>query len=507
MIRGFSHSPSPEKSLLLYKEMLAQNYSPNNYTFPFLLAACANLGDAEMMGLSLHGSILRRGYEDSDVFIQTALVNFYAKFCCMDVARRLFDRCSERDVALWNALIKGYCNCGRFLDAVGVFRRMQDGDCCIQGDEITMVSVASACARLGALDLGRWVHSYVGKNRIKVTLNLGTALVNMYCKCGEIRDAFSLFNDMPRRDVRTWSVMIGGLAIHGHATEAFRLFEKMKAAGIAPDSVTFTGILSACSHSGLVEEGLRILDDMETNYGILPTIEHYGCAVDLLGRAGRLEKALELIYQVPLDLDVALWGALLVACRAHRNIKMGEMAATEMLRLDPCNAGALVFLSNAYAAAGRWNEVEKIRTMMKEMKIRKPPGSSFIELGGLVHEFTSGDSTHPEMNQIYAMVDEICKLRGKSKSSLGIPVVSFDMEEEDEEQCVAQHSEKLALAFGLLKTQPGMTLRIIKNLRICEDCHLVMKMVSKAFSREVIVRDRARFHHFRGGFCSCKDYW
>ncbi|CAA7406681.1 unnamed protein product [Spirodela intermedia] len=510
MIRGLAHGSSPADAVALYNKMLAEGYSPNNYTFPFVLTACANLVDAAAtpgLGLAVHGTLLRRGFEDFDPYIQTALVNFYANSGSIDTARHLFDRCRRRDVALWNALIRGYAQSCRFSEAVQVFRRMQDDSDRIRGDEITTLSVVSACAHLGALDLGRWIHSYIGKNQMRLTVNLGTALINMYAKCGEIEAAFSMFDEMPHKDVRTWSVMIGGLAIHGHAREALLLFTEMKTMGVTPDSVTFTGVLSACSHAGLVREGLRILEEMKTIHGVSPTIEHYGCAVDLLGRAGRLEKALELIKGIPMDLDVVLWGALLIACRAHRNLEMGEMAAKEMLQLDPQNAGALVFLSNAYASVGRWDKVEETRETMKERRIQKPPGSSSVEVGGIVHEFTSGDPSHPEMNQIYAMLDEISRLRSAQEPRHVAGAVSFDMDEEDKEQCLAQHSEKLALAFGLLKTRPGTTVRIIKNLRICEDCHSVMKLASEAFGRTVIVRDRARFHHFRRGSCSCGDYW
>ncbi|XP_078438361.1 pentatricopeptide repeat-containing protein At5g66520-like [Wolffia australiana] len=504
MIRGLAHGPSPAEALNLFKDMLANGCSPNNYTFPFVLTACSNSSDFTPLGSAVHGSLLRRGFEDSDAYIQTALVNFYANSGSIDIARKLFDRLLERDVALWNSLIKGYVRCCRFSEALRVFRRMLDHGNGIKCDEITMVSVVSACAHLMALDLGKWIHSYVGKNRMKMTINLGTALINMYAKCGEIHAALSLFDEMPERDVRMWSVMIGALAVHGHAREALRLFSEMEAAGMAPDSVTFTGVLSACSHGGLVEEGVQILRKMEATYGIAPTIEHYGCAVDLLGRAGKLDRAREMMKKMPMEPDVVIWGGLLMACRAHRNVELGELAATEMLRLDPGNAGALVFLSNSYATADRWDKVEETRRRMKDKGIKKPPGSSSIEVCGIVHEFTSGNASHPEMNKIYSMLDEICKLRGEPKGFNGI---SFDMDEEDKELCLSQHSEKLALAFGLVKTRPGTTLRIIKNLRICEDCHSVMKMVSEVFMREVIVRDRARFHHFRGGLCSCGDYW
>ncbi|XP_072970785.1 pentatricopeptide repeat-containing protein At5g66520-like [Typha angustifolia] len=506
LLRGYAHGARPEEALLLFQSMLAHGFLPNNYTYPFLLKASSRLPEPRI-GLSLHASLFRRGLEGFDPFIQTSLVSFYATIGNLESARWVFDKSPVKDVTSWNALIKGYIGCSRYADAIRVFRVMQD-QVGIRGDEITMLSVVSACAHLGTLDMGRWVHIYIDRNRMKVTLNLGTALINMYAKCGEVESAWSLFRGMREKDVRTWSVMISGLAVNGLANEALELFSEMQSDGVGLDSVTLTGVLSACSHGGMVQEGVQLLDRMSTDYHIEPTIEHYGCVVDLLGRAGQLEEALALIRRVSSKADVVLWGALLVACRVHKNVEMGETVAKEMLKLDPYNAGAHVFLSNVYAVTGKWDLVEEVRKMMKEQKVYKPPGSSSIELDGVVHEFLSGDRSHPQLDRIYAMLDEMAKissLRGHRPTTKG--GVTFDIDEEDKEICLSQHSEKLAVAFGLINTRKGDVIRIVKNLRICQDCHSVMKLVSEVFDRVVIVRDRNRFHHFKNGSCSCRDYW
>ncbi|KAH7692834.1 TPR-like protein [Dioscorea alata] len=329
----------------------------------------------------------------------------------------------------------------------------------------------------------------------------------MYARCGEIETARSLFDNMKEKDVRAWSVMISWLALNGLAQEALDLFAEMQNARVKPDSVTLTGVLSACSHAGYVQKLMKLLDEMQELYFVEPTIEHYGCVVDLLGRARELEKALALIKRMRLKPDVMIWGAMLVACRVHKNVEIGEMAAKEMLELDSQNAGALVFLSNVYAATGKWDLVEQVRCLMKEQRIRKPPGSSSIGLDGIVHEFLSGDTLHPQSDQIYRMLDEIRRLavlRGHRPVTGGVP---FDIDEEVKEVCISQHSEKLALAFGLINTKEGTVIRIVKNLRICEDCHSVMQLVSVFFNQIVIVQDRNRFHHFKNGACSCKNYW
>ncbi|KAJ0964343.1 hypothetical protein J5N97_029465 [Dioscorea zingiberensis] len=505
LIRGYAHGDDPREAISLYRQMLANGYLPNNYTFPFILKACTRINDPRV-GLGVHGTLIRHGFEDFDPFIQTSLVNFYASCGSIEVAQKLFDRSPQRDVTSWNALIKAYIGCCRFSDAIRVFRLMQDRSNA-RADEITMLGVVSACAHLGALDMGKWVHAYVDRSRMRLTRNLGTALINMYARCGEIESASFLFREMKDKDIRTWSVMIGGFALNGLANEALDLFSEMQSAGVKPDSVTLTGVLSACSHAGLVQEGMKLFDEMRDLFLVEPTIEHYGCVVDLLGRAGELEEALALIKRMSLKPDVMLWGALLVACRVHKNVEIGEMVAKEMLVLDSQNAGAHVFLSNVYAATGKWDLVEQVRSLMKEQKIRKPPGSSSIELDGVVHEFLSGDTSHPQSDQIYRMLNEIRRragLIGHRPATGGVP---FDIDEEDKEVCITQHSEKLALAFGLLNTEEGTVIRIVKNLRICEDCHSVMQLVSEVFDRIVVVRDRNRFHHFKNGSCSCRNYW
>lgn len=505
MIRGYAHSSTPKEAIFIYCKMLTQGFLPNNYTFPFVFKACTQLMDLHL-GLGIHGSLIKYGFEDADVFICTSLVNFYSSCGSIEIALRLFEKSSKRDVTCWNALIKGYVRSGRYMDAIHVFRVMQD-EVNVRADEITMLSVVLACAHLGALDMGRWIRAYIDKNRMRFSVSLATALIEMYSKCGDIDEAFSFFNEMPERDVRAWSVMIGGLAVHGFAREALNLYFEMQSVGVEPDSVTFTGALSACSHAGLVREGFEILDSMTNAYSVEPTIEHYGCVVDLLGRAGHLEEALCLIKKIPLKPDVVLWGALLVACRVHKNVKMGELVANEMLKLDSNNGGALVFLSNIYATAGEWDRVEHVRDLMKEQRIKKLPGSSLIEVGGCVHEFIAGDRSHPQMSQIYEMLDEIMRLltlEGHAPTTQGI---SFDINGEDKEQVLSQHSEKLAIAFGLISTRQGTVLRIVKNLRVCEDCHSATKLISKIFNRIIIIRDRNRFHHFKDGSCSCRDYW
>ncbi|CAM0907246.1 unnamed protein product [Alopecurus aequalis] len=508
-IRSLSQGPRPHLAVALYRSMLLNPLSnPNNYTYPPLLAACARLllahsPKAAAPGTAVHASLFRRGLDSGDRFISASLLSFYATAGDLPAAREVFDRSSpnQRDLPLWNSLLHAYLSQGFYTHVLQLSRRMP------AADEVTLLALVSACAHLGALDTGRWAHAYYARTGRNTTRNLGTALLSMYMRCGDVESAWPVFRETPDKDVRAWSVMIAGLAVNGLPRDALDLFTEMKNIGMHPDSITMTAVLSACVHAGMVDEGKRFLACMPVEYRIQPTIEHYGCVVDLLGRAGKLDEALDLIKTVPFEADVVLWGALLVACRVHKNVDMGQMAAREILRLDPRHAGACVFLSNVYAADGKWDLVQEVRTSMKEHRMFKPPGSSIVELDGVVYEFLSGDHSHPQSDRIYAMLDEVCKTLSLKGHKPSTKEVAFDIDEEDKEVCISQHSEKLALALGLISTRRGAVIRIVKNLRICEDCHSVMKIVSEVYDRVIVVRDRNRFHHFKNGSCSCLDYW
>ncbi|XAR68114.1 hypothetical protein NMG60_11003127 [Bertholletia excelsa] len=309
------------------------------------------------------------------------------------------------------------------------------------------------------------------------------------------------------RDFRTWSVIIWGLAIHGCFPQAYQYFRKMMSEGVKPDGVAFLAILTACLHSGQVNKGLCLFDSMRFEYSIEPTVKHYALVVDLLGRAGRLDEALSLIQSMPFDPDFVIWGALFCACRAHKNIEMAEIVSQRLLQLEPKHPGSYVFLSNIYAEVGRWEDVERVRSLMKNRGVEKDPGWSYVEVDGQVHSFIAGDHAHQRAEEIYQKLEEITKSARQQGYMPEIEWVLHNIEEEEKEDALGSHSEKLALAFALISTWPKKTIRIVKNLKICGDCHSLMKYVSKMCQREIILRDIKRFHHFNNGICSCGDYW
>ncbi|GMN55044.1 hypothetical protein TIFTF001_024164 [Ficus carica] len=533
IIRGLLNSHFPTDCLLFYLRMLHRCVSPNRFTFPSLVGSCC-LANAVEEGRQLHAHILKFGFGD-DGFCENSLINMYVGFRALDDARKVFDEMPARDVVSWTTLIAGYSRCGfveeafclfesmpekssvawnamiasyvqsnRFHEAFALFQRMRDEK--VELDKYLAASMLAACAGLGDLNQGKWIHRYIEESGIELDSKLATTIIDMYCKCGCLEKAFQVFKELPHIGLSSWNCMIGGLAMHGKGKAAAELFEKMQRERVAPDNITFVNLLSACAHSGLVEEGRSYFRRMSEVHGIEPRIEHYGCMVDLLGRAGMLEEAKEIIDNMPISPDAGVLGALLGACKIHRNVELGEAIGEGVIELEPNNSGRYVVLANLYANAGKWEDVAKVRKLMNDRGVKKAPGCSRIEFEGVVSEFIAGGRTHPESREIYGKVDEMLERIRRVGYVPDVDGVLHDLEEEKENP-LYYHSEKLAIAFGLLKTKPRETIRISKNLRVCNDCHNASKLVSLVFNREIIVRDRNRFHHFKMGDCSCQDYW
>eukprot|EP01018_Ginkgo_biloba_P037432 Gb_29874 [translate_table: standard] len=383
MIRGYAMNGPYGETILLYYLMQQAGIEPNNFTFSFVLKACASLS-ALQEGKEIHCHVLITGFE-TNVYVGTALIDMYAKCRSVENARQVFDRMSRRDVVSWNAMIAGYAQNGHAYEPLTLFHQMEMGDA--KPDLLTMASVLQACAHLGALKQGKYIHDYINKNGLESDVFVGTALIDMYAKCGSVGFARQVFDKMHERDVASWSAMIAGYGMHGHGEDALELFSQMRQRGVKPDHITFVCVLSACSHAGLVDEGWKWFECMRRDYCITPRSEHYACMVDLLGRAGRLNEAEDFIQKMPLKPDADVWGALLGACRIHGNIQLGERVAERLFNLKPKKVGYYTLLSNIYASAGRWDDVAKVRTMIKDKGLKKAPGSSFIEVNNRVHAF------------------------------------------------------------------------------------------------------------------------
>ncbi|KAL5724839.1 hypothetical protein ACHQM5_008050 [Ranunculus cassubicifolius] len=466
---------------------------------------------AMLTGYTLSGRIdeaveLFERMPDKSVVACNAMILGLGQHGKLAEAREVFDRMRMRDDGTWSGIIKGYERNGLELDALHMFSLMQRAG--VRANYPSLISVLSVCSSLAILDQGRQVHAAVVKSEFALDVFVASALTTMYIKCGDLVKAKRQFDRFASKDVVMWNSMITGYAQHGLGDEALQVFDEMCSGGMVPDDVTFIGVLSACSYTGRVEDGMKYFESMRSKYSVNPTAEHYACMVDLLGRAGHLQKALTMIETMPVEADAVVWGALLGACKMHMNLDMAEIAAKQLVQLEPRNAGPYILLSNIYASKKRWKDVEELRKCMRIRNVRKFPGCSWMDVEKKVHMFTGGDSErHPEQQMILEMLD---RLGGMLRDAGYSPDGNFAMHDVDEEQkanSLSHHSEKLAVAYGLLKVPGGMPIRVMKNLRVCGDCHSAIKLIAKITGREIILRDANRFHHFKDGLCSCKDYW
>lgn len=498
MLQSCKHSLDYRTAIKTHAKLIVSGYGTYSTLLTSLLSVYVQC-DILNLARQLVEQIFRCAYDL--VSLNLVIQSFMMVGEC-DIAKRVFDKMRIRDVVTWNSMIGGFVRNAQYEEALRLFQGMLNSN--VEADEFTFASVITCCGRLGALNYGQRVHHMMIEKNTEVNFILSSALIDMYSRCGRIQVAKEVFSSVCRNNVCVWNTMINGLAMHGLAFDAITIFSKMDLENVLPDPITFVSLLTACSHCGLVEQGHNYFDLMSSRYSIQPQLEHYGAMVDLLGRAGFLQEAYAVIRSMPIEPDVVIWRSFLSACRIHRKLELGEVAIANVCRL---RSGDYVLLSNIYCSLRRWDSAEEVREVMKKKGVRKKNGKSWLELMGVIHQFKAGDRSHPEMKAIHRVLEGLnhrIKLEGFNPMT---ELVLMDVSEEEKEENLNCHSEKLALAYGVLKTSPGIEIRISKNLRICYDCHCWIKMVSKVLSRVIIVRDRIRFHHFDGGICSCGDYW
>ncbi|XVE66114.1 hypothetical protein DITRI_Ditri08aG0054800 [Diplodiscus trichospermus] len=513
-----------EEALEVFNQMRLVGFKPNNFTFAGVFKACIGL-EAFDVAKGIHGCVLKTRYEH-DIYVGVGLLEFYTRCENLGSAQQVFEEMPKKDVIPWSFMISWFAQSDQSEAAVYLFCRMRQA--LVVPNQFTFASAIQACSTMGDLDLGKQMHGLVLKVGLDLDVFVSNALMDVYAKCGRIEDSVELFERSINRNDVSWNTMIVGYVRCGDAEKAMGFFlemlenrvlateityssvlcasaslaalelgaqihsltvktnyaknNMMQDQGYVPNSLTFVGVLSACSISGQLSQGEAYFTSMFQDYGIEPCIEHYSCMVWLLGRSGHLYKAVKLIEEIPFEPSVMIWRALLGACVIHNNVDLRRLYARCILEMEPQDDATHVLLSNMYATASRWEDVTAIRQSMKKKGMKKEQGDEW----------------------------DIGMLNMRTRQAGFVPnysAVLLDVENEEKERLLWVHSGRLALAFALFRTPSGSQIRIIKNLRICVDCHAAMKLISKIVQRDIIIRDMNRFHHFHDGICSCCDYW
>ncbi|XP_074565214.1 pentatricopeptide repeat-containing protein At1g15510, chloroplastic [Curcuma longa] len=503
MISGYEKNGLPEKALEMFERMRDNNVIPDEIAMSTVLSSCTSLGRLDI-GTKVHKLAQDMGVMPSTM-VGNALIDMYSKCRCVDKALEVFKCMPEKDVITWSSIISGLRINSRSFEALSLLRQMHVD---VLPNSTTLVASLSACASVGALMCGKEIHAQALRRRLGSQGYLPNALLDLYAKCGRTKYARTQFNAHRSKDVVSWNIMLTGYAGKGHGDLAVSLFNQMIEAGVQPDEVTMVGVLCACSRSGMVSKGWDYFNIMKMKYSVTPNLKHYACIVDLLGRAGHLERAYQFIEDMTLEPDAAIWGALLNGCRIHHNLELGEFAARKIFELDDSSARYYELLCILYRDNGRWDQVAKVRKVMREKGLAVDPGCSWVEVKGSVHAFLSLDESHPQINQIYAVLNGLYERIGRAGMALPEDG-SIDEMEASESDIFCGHSERLAVAFGLMNTTPGMPIWVTKNLYMCRSCHAILKSISKVVRREITIRDIEQFHHFKDGSCSCGEegYW
>lgn len=503
MITGLSQNGMNTEALELLREMRSNGVNMDQFTFGSVLTACGALSALDE-GKQIHAYLTRTDYM-GNVFVSSALLDMYSK--CRDIknAERVFWKMSYRNIVTWTAMIVGYGQNGYSEEAVRVFREMQRNG--IQPDYYTLGSVISSCANLASLEEGAQFHGQALVSGLVAFVTVSNALVTLYGKCGSIKESHQLFDEIKFKDEVSWTALVTCYAQFGKAKETIELFEEMLSRGLQPDGVTFVGVLSACSRAGFVEKGRYYFALMVDRYGIKPVLDHYTCMIDLFSRSGQLEEARNFILRMPVRPDTIGWSTLLSSCRNRGDMEIGKWAAESLLELDPQNSAGHVLLVSIYASKGKWEEVAELRKGMREKGVRKEPGCSWIKYKNKVHIFTADDMSSPFAKQIYHELERLyCKMVEEGYVA-DMKSVLHDVHESEKLKMLNHHSERLAIAFGLIFVPRELQIKVVKNLRVCDDCHNATKIISKITQREILVRDAVRFHLFKNGECSCGDFW
>ncbi|KAK8949885.1 Pentatricopeptide repeat-containing protein [Platanthera guangdongensis] len=504
MVTGYTHFGFNEEGLVFIVRMIREGLRPDEFSLASALRCCAGL-KLLAIGQQIHGFLILSGFE-ADICVGSSLSHMYMNCGRLHEGERALKVMPAHTVISCNTVIAGRSQNGDHEGALRHFTLMKTAG--LEPDQVTFVTVITSCSELSAITQGQQAHAQATKAGVDSSTPITSSLVSMYSKCGSLQDSIKIFDESSEEsDLILWSAMIAAYGFHGNGRGAIQLFEKMVHRGIEPSEITFLSLLYACCHSGLKDEGLHYFELLSKKYGFEPSLKHYTCMVDLLGRVGCLDEAESMIKSMPVEEDGVIWKTLLSACKIHRNSEMMERVAERVLELDPGDSASYILISNIRASEARWSEVSEVRSSMRERKVRKEPGVSWTEVKGRVHQFSTGQRSHPRQGEIDVCLGEMMSRMREMGYVPDTGVVLHDMEDEEKECSLAHHSEKLAIAFAIISLPRGAPIRIMKNLRVCDDCHSAIKFISKIADKEIVVRDVSRFHHFANGGCSCGDHW
>ena len=502
IIGGLVDSGNYDEAFQLFFITWEESSDGGSRIFSTMIRASAGQG-LIFAGRQFHTCALKMGVAD-DIFVTCALIDMYSKCGSIEDAQCVFDEMLEKTTVGWNSIIAGYALHGYSEKALRMFYEMRDSG--VEMDHFTFSMVIRICTRLASLEHAKQAHASLVRHGFGLDIVANTALVDFYSKWGRMEDARHVFDKMPQKNVISWNALIAGYGNHGHGEEAIEMFEQMLGEKMRPNHITFLAILSACSYSGLSERGWEYFKSMSRDHKIKPRAMHYACMIELLGQEGLLDEAFALIRSAPFKPTANMWAALLTACRVHENLELGKFAAQKLYGMEPEKLNNYIVLLNIYNSSGNLKEAAAVVQTLRRKGLRMLPACSWIEVKKQPYFFHSGDKSHAQTKEIYQKVDnlmlEISKHGYVPERKYLLPDV-----DDQEKRVLLYHSEKLAIAFGLINT-PGWTpLQIVQSHRICGDCHSAIKLIAMVTGREIVVRDASRFHHFRDGSCSCGDYW
>ncbi|XP_074275163.1 putative pentatricopeptide repeat-containing protein At2g01510 [Silene latifolia] len=503
VISGLSWEAEYGKALALFKELQNAGFDKRNFPFSTLLSLAAYTLNLDI-GRQIHCQCIMTT-SSSELQIENSLIDMYARCGRFEEANIIFRSQSHRGTVPWTSMISAFVQQGYHEEGLNVFVEM--GRAKVGPDQATFASILRATASLASITLGKQLHSSVLKLGFISNVFCGCALLDMYAKCGSMKDADRAFHEMPNRNIVSWNAMISAFAQDGDGAGTIRTFEHMVSSGFQPDSVTLLNVLTACSHRGLVDDGIMYFNNMTEIYNVKPRREHYVTMVDIFCRNGLFEQAKKLMAEMPCVPDEIMLSSILNSCRIHKNLELAKEVSEKLFNMEIRDAAPYVNMSNIYAVSGQWDKVAKVKMAMRERGVKKVPGYSWVEIAHKTHTFSANDKNHPRWEEIRKKIECLSKRMEEEGYKPDTSCVHHDWDEEMKAESLKYHSERIAIAFALISTPEGAPILIMKNLRACADCHAAIKIISKIVDREITVRDSSRFHHFRDGCCSCDDYW